>query len=460
MNINDDFCVNQKLSEIIKTKFPNVFECVGSKKPFLSAVSIAKEAFSEMPTNDEAIERLRRSNDSFPYIVLDLIFDIVQDCYFTHNVCFLESYFQTIKDCGYGSFIKSFSDKLLNNNEYKPTQYEIAATALMVKVLDVGTVELEKPLPCSRKNSDIYGTFQVEPVRVEVKRVSIEWPPHHDAKETKIVESSSIEVGYAVSLNNFLRSGDGNAIKEKIEQFWTIVSNPDAKKDGQGNILFDEITYYKEGENEYACTPAELAPANKNALLNSITFYPDCHDCRIISGPVTTTATMARTVKEDLGIFTTRDMVENPSKKNMTGAIVFEPLPSPTYREVPISRKFFSEIQEKLQQLETGCINLVVIGNPAPELEDALTNALCGTLFISYGEGPAQCTLERYAAPFTPQLQDSIVEEFQKLSGVIGLRIASRYELLKLYNNPNATVPVPEKLKTKIEEEMKSLFRE
>jgi hypothetical protein len=63
-----------------------------------------------------------------------------------------------------------YRDKLLVNaaDKLEDARYEIAATARACGVLDPGSVQLEFPLPGSDKNSDVYGTVDGGPVRIEV----------------------------------------------------------------------------------------------------------------------------------------------------------------------------------------------------------------------------------------------------------------------------------------------------
>ena len=70
----------------------------------------------------------------------------------------------------------TYRNKLLVNdkNTLEYTRYEIAMTAKACGVLDQGSIELERPIPDEKKrhqhwkNTDVYGTFNGEPVRIEV----------------------------------------------------------------------------------------------------------------------------------------------------------------------------------------------------------------------------------------------------------------------------------------------------
>ena len=116
-----------------------------------------------------------------------------------------------VQAVGFEAARHSYRNKLLVNDEktFEDTRYEIAVTAKACAALDVGTVELEKPIadptkePWRWKNSDISGTYQTKPVRIEVT-VLHENFERVDLGLVDVVKGAQISSGFRITLRSVI----------------------------------------------------------------------------------------------------------------------------------------------------------------------------------------------------------------------------------------------------------------
>jgi len=75
-----------------------------------------------------------------------------------------------------------FGLKLLarTNDQWIDTVHEVAVSATALGFYDVGTLELEKPIPGSQNNSDTYGLRGGQPFRIDATVIHENWPPPSD----------------------------------------------------------------------------------------------------------------------------------------------------------------------------------------------------------------------------------------------------------------------------------------
>ena len=379
-----------------------------------------------------------------------------------------------------------FRKKLRRKKEFEPTLYEIASAVIMSGVFEPDTMEFEKNIPNGKKNSDIYGKFGDSAVRVEVKRIEENWQPKHDENEMRIVESARIAVGYIVTLNNYLLSGEGEAIRQKIEVFFRGLSDKTLKTNQRGDVFFEDHCFCKEEHhdgNHYFCKSDEYP-------IHAIVFYED-QTIRCVGGPVITQSLMNRHFREDLGIETTDDIDWGAHGKDLkiirnedqANNVIETALPqiicfgggssSQLHRDRPPATKYLTEIEVKLQQCEEGCINIVVIGNPDPSSDDALMSALHGQPFFSVADNetalcrhpnaPFNAFSQDQLNSFAPEARERIsdtINKFRILSAAIGIRIDSHDVYFEILDNPNADIPLPPALKKRIHESYRTFFRQ
>ena len=246
---------------------------------------------------------------------------------------------------------RAFRGKLLvpDRKTLEDTRYEIFATARACVALDAGSVKLEHPIPDSTKdqknlkNSDIYGTYQGQPVRIEVTVT------HADQSEP--VDADTIQI--------------------------------------------------------HRCSVRPTAP---------------------------------KFMKEDYpnpeGVRDVFDVVDPPD---------------------PLSKKMRDMIQKKLLQCEPGVINIVAFGNPGPQNENDLVDALFGAPYVDqpfevdeHGNRRLVGEAEMRRAPRAPFQaanlcsgadREAFIEPFRLLSGVWHIRLGS-LPMSKVISNPNASVPI------------------
>ncbi len=159
------------LIEQIEERYPYTFRHIDSRgvRCIINGVS--------SPLTEEVIRSLD-TDTGIPKIITNLLASITPDIYYGHDTPFLEKALSILHENGYSDNL-NVATKLLN--DYDSTVYEIGVAALMSSVFDAHTMEFEKPIPRTVKNSDIYGHYKDQPVRIEVKRIEEKWPPKNNS---------------------------------------------------------------------------------------------------------------------------------------------------------------------------------------------------------------------------------------------------------------------------------------
>jgi len=329
-----------------------------------------------------------------------------------------------------------FRDKLLSKsvNSIQDTLYEIFATAKACKVLDAGSLKLEHPLPESKRNSDIFGTFHGQPVRIEVT-VLHEGPLESiDCTFVEDLEGTSIASGFSIKMRKPLKSkvelDAAKAILRGLHDHHISCNGCDATI---GEVVFR----WSSGSYVSSTGPIE-----------SVAFYP-----------VESSRGAVREVTHSCDVRTTSPKFMREDYPNPQGVFDACDLLEP---KDPLSKRIRDMIDGKLGQLENGTINLVAFGNPLPQNERDLEDALFGAQFISQpfeaddnGNNKLLGDGRLLRAPRSPfqcgeaSSEDEVanfIEPFKILSGVWHIRLGS-WPLSEMQLNPNSLVPVPEKLR-------------
>ena len=334
---------------------------------------------------------------------------------------------------------RAFGEKLQNDDTFETVRYEIAVAGVVVPLLDPRTAQLEVRLPDSDKNSDIAGSWNGRPTRVEVTTITENWPPPYDEEARAIVESANIPCGYSVNLNSPLTDqGEANRAKlliERLHKAWKESPNQD--------VQLDQYRFRSEG-NAFRCATA-------GTPFHYIEFI-DQAEFRMAQGTAFTRATLSRSQESEL-----KEEFPAPRGVKTVGDL---PKDSRTHRDVPASKKAYDVIQWKLAQCVADSINLVVVGQTQPWNDSAISDAMLGGVFLSMRLGESSegdvtsCDPRLHrtmTGPFADiatipaerrHLIEGVVDEFRVVSAVLGFRIDSPYPLASLLQNANASVPL------------------
>ena len=332
-------------------------------------------------------------------------------------------------------------------NKLEDVRYEIAVTAKACVALDAGSIQLEKPIDDlskkekDRKNSDVFGTFQGQPVRIEVTVLHESLPPAIHIELDDLVRQADVASGFRIALRSVLVD-DGYA--ERVRALVELLHDYHAATGGK-DVEIDGV-HFEWRKGAYHC-PQGTSP------FESICFYAayeftGAEKMRDIIHPCSVRPVTSKHVLED-----------NP---NPPGVVTSADLPDAP-AQVPVSTKVGQMLAGKLQQCEEGVINIVAFGNPLPMHDREVINAVHGSGFVGVpfwtdkhgvrhsGKG---VLLHDPKAPFVPAQyvpnnDDRIqfIEPFKKMSAAWHIRIGW-YAKSQVISNPNASLPIPKELAT------------
>jgi hypothetical protein len=322
---------------------------------------------------------------------------------------------------------RTYRNKLLVNdkNALEDTQYELAVTAKVCPVLDSQTIELEKPIPNSRKNSDIFGTFQGVPVRIEVTVLHERLPRAIHCELDELMKAAHVSSGFSLALRHTLSD---HGYTERATALLELLHEAHLTSGGKDEVIDNVQFTWRSGA--YYCN-------QESSPFTSVTFYsPDelacAADLREIIHPCFERRVTPKHILED-----------NP---NPPWVVTRADLPdAPT--DVPVSTKVRQMLQGKLQQCEEGVINIVAFGSPLPMHDREIVSAVRGAEVVTVNAGRAGLSRD-WKAPFVPEhllpdeQRNEFVEPFRKMSAVWHIRLGG-YSLSQLIENPNASNPTP-----------------
>jgi len=342
---------------------------------------------------------------------------------------------------------RTYRDKLLvnNKNTLEDTRYEVAVTARACAVLDQGTIQLEKPIPDARKrerdwkNTDVYGTYQGQPVRIEVTVLHESLPPAIHEELDRLVASADVSSGFQVTLRHTLTD---KGYAERMRALLELLHESHVESKGK-DVEIDGIRFeWRKGS--YQCSQA-------TSPFQSIVFH---------------------SADDFEGAAAIRDIVHPCSVRNVTPKFILEDDPNPpgvitsadlpdAPTNVPVSTKIHQMLAGKLQQCEQGVVNIIAFGNPLPMHDREVASAVLGAEvvtvpFTTDAKGVRQmgqaCLQRNPKAPFAPAQclaseDDRIefVDPFRRMSAVWHIRVGW-YARSNCIPNPNASRSAPQEL--------------
>lgn len=342
---------------------------------------------------------------------------------------------------------RTYRDKLLVNDRktFEDTRYEIAVTSKACAVLDPGSVELERPIPDDRKqqrhwkNTDVFGTFQGQPVRIEVTVMHESLPGVVHLELDDMVKAAATPLGFSLALRTLLLD-EGYA--ERVRALLELLSEAHVESGGKDEEI--DGVKFRWNKGAYHCDQ-DTSP------FKSIVFY-DADEFR--------------------GAESLREMTHPVSVRSVTPAFILEDHPNPpgvvtsadlpnAPTQVPVSTKVHQMLAGKLQQCEQGVVNIIAFGNPLPMHNREVANAVLGAEVVSVPFTEDENGVRHFGkaglhrnpkAPFVPAQylatdddRREFVEPFRKMSAVWHIRLGHR-PLSACIPNPNATVAAPDGL--------------
>lgn len=342
---------------------------------------------------------------------------------------------------------RSYRKKLLvdDRKTLEDTRYEIAVTSKACAVLDPGSVQLEKPIPDPRKqerhwkNTDVWGTFHGQPIRIEVTVLHERLPDAFHLDLDDIVTCAVTPLGFSVALRTVLLD-EGYA--ERVGALLELLAEAHERSGGRDEVIDGLIFRWKKGA--YHCEQ-DTSPF-KSIVLYGPDEFLGAQPLREITHPSAVRAVTPNFILEDhpnpSGVFTSADSPDAPP-------------------QVPVSTKVRQMLAGKLQQCEQGAVNIVAFGNPLRMHDREVSNAVLGVEVVGVPFLQEENGLRHFGnpvltrnpkAPFVPAQRlandddrREFVDPFRKMSAVWHVRLG--YDAVSNYfSNPNATVPAPDDL--------------
>ena len=341
------------------------------------------------------------------------------------------------------SKIQNEQDKIQDaKNKLEDVRYEITVTARACAFFDAGSIQLEKPIPDPNKdekdwkNSDVFGEFQGQPMRIEVTVLHEKLPAAIHIELDELVRQAEVESGFRVVLRSVLVDV---GYAERVRALVELLDENHIASGGE-NVEIDGVRFEWKG-GAYHCFQ-DTSP------FESVCFYGE---------------------DEAPGAATIRDIIHSCSERPVTPKHVLEDRPNPpgvvttadlpnAPTQVPVSTKIRQMLQGKLQQCEEQVINVVAFGNPLPMHDREVINAVCGAEicvvpFWTDKHGvrhSGKGVLKRDPkSPFVPEQhlandddRTEFTEPFKIMSAVWHIRLGT-YATSKVIPNPNASLPVP-----------------
>lgn len=331
----------------------------------------------------------------------------------------------------------TYRDKLLVNaaDKLEDVRYEIAATARACGVLDPGSIRLEFSLPGSDKNSDVYGTVDGDPVRIEVTVLHERLPARVDVELDEFVRGAAISSGFSLKLRRVLAAmPEADRVRALVE-----LLHEHHAKSGGADTEIDGIRFeWRRGS--YDCQQP-MSP------IDTIE-YDLPTEIRDIIHPVSTRRVTPKYIEED-----------HPQPK---GAVALSHARDENYNDNDLGAKLHRTLADKLGQCEDGIANVVVFGILKRMFDSALWDAVYGGPFAAFSVGTDDEGVRHPGgggwvrdpkAPFVPaaklpdlEHQRTFIDPFRKLSAVWLLRLDYDTRSVCL-DNPNAHRSVPPRLR-------------
>jgi len=333
---------------------------------------------------------------------------------------------------GINAVRENWRSKLITQNpqSLEDAIYEILVAGRAIQALDLGTVEFERPLPNSAKNSDIYGLFSGMPIRIETTVLHEQESVAIDLAWIEEIENAAVPSGFRLVLKKSPTSIEAaKRIRSTVEGVYAgIQVHP------RRNILIDQVTFRWDR--------GVFRPSEQEEFIDSLDLdHPP--DLRHVIKPCRTRRVTPHFIEEEF---------ENPE-----GMASFMPN-GPNHNDNTLSGKVYKVVEGKLAQMEEGMINVLALCHSRPGKVDGIVDALFGARIIAGSRvthedgtvfmGGDLKSSRSSRAPFCPRAfqtddeQAQFSEPFLKLSAVWAFRLEAGIRA-NLMPNPNAAITLP-----------------
>ena len=353
----------------------------------------------------------------------------------------------------------AYRDKLLVNdkNALIDTFYELMVAARTIEILDEGSVEIEKKIEGTGNNSDLYGTFSGQKVRIEVTVLHETLQPTCHIEFDDLVRDANIQCGFSLSLRLVMETQEqADRVRALVELLYGE-HNPQHEFEDEDDTLtieVDGVRFTRKATGPYRCNQRE-------SHIDSILFE-DSPDIRELNHPVFTRSMTPRAIRDDFkqpeNVITSADVRRDPD----------------THNDNPLSGKIGEALGKKRRQCEEGVVNIIAYCNPLPMNDSSFFDTVYGTKIpvVPFTEDKDRVRhfqdvqlFQNHKAPFVPfadisldDLSDKektqLEEERQQFAvpfemvSAVWLFRRGPYKRQVCLPNPNATCPVPSKLAT------------
>ena len=329
----------------------------------------------------------------------------------------------------------AYLKKLLTSDEknFSEVVHEISIAGRACHFLEPNTIDLEKKLPNSPKDSDVFGVYNGQEVRIEATVFHGKTPQSVDLDWIEKIESANVKTGFRIVLRDSPSSmEDALEIKEIVEQ----LSEKHCSHSEQDIRIKDRLFIWKQGS--YAC----LA---RGALIKSVQLDLPL-DHREVRNPCSTQRVTPRYLEEDF--------------PNPEGVTSFMP-EGENHDDVTTSKRILDVIERKRVQCDPTTINVIALGNPKPWHDGDIEDALFGAKIVAdtFSEDSKTGMLKFHGnpsvsrsvkAPFhsvnfmNKDEEITFAEPYRIISGVWVFRLEGDGVYSQFYRNPNASIPVPD----------------
>ena len=296
---------------------------------------------------------------------------------YTGNVRELEANLaEVVRTLGMSAARAAYRKKLLVNKKetFEDVCYEIAVTARACQVLDKGSIALERPIPDADrqerdwKNTDIYGTYKGQPVRIEVTVLheSLATPIHFDLDE--IVRTANVSSTFRLKLRkNYTDEAGAQQVRALIE-----LLHEHHMANGEQDVEIDG-TSFTGRRGSYLCD-------QESSPIESVDFTSD-EDFEAARGVA---CDFSEERHEIIHACSTRNLTPpyiRDDYPNPKGVVTSAELPSAPTNE-PVSTKIHQMLDGKLGQCEPGMVNIVAFGVPYPMNDNDVRDAVQGVSML------------------------------------------------------------------------------
>ncbi len=301
--------------------------------------------------------------------------------------------------------------------------------------MDAKSVRLELSIPGTANNSDIFGTVDSQPVRIEVTVLHESLPATIHLELDEFVRAAEMDSGFIVTLRRVLANQNH---ADRVRALIELLHHTHAETGGADQDI--DGVFFKWQKGAYHCERRE-------SPIKTVQFDLPV-ELRDVIHPVSTQSVVPQHIIDDF---------EQP-KGVKTWADI--PHDSEMHKEIPVSTKVRQMLDSKRRQCESEIVNVIAFCNPLPFHDSEVVNAVYGVSLVVVPYDESEDKLRHFKdalvgrnhkAPFVPERamnaleREQFVDPFRNMSAVWLFRLGT-YARSRFLPNFNANKVVPAKL--------------